>query len=251
MKNKTFLCLNILLLLNFHVDGQIETKAKGFDINKEAVWLNLFAQGELGTTYEINADHNDAQKLFEIKGNRTEVLYNWPDGEAPFGMISTMKEYSRFNLEFEYKWGNRKFAPRDSVKRDAGVLFHCKGPKKIWPSSLECQVQEGDTGDLWVIKGPKITVKNPNGTQREVDASGEKEYQRNVKFNDYEKEGWNHVRVEVRGAETARFFVNGHLVNEITDFISKDGSPLDSGYITFQAEGAELVYKEIRIQNLE
>ncbi|MEO9513278.1 MAG: DUF1080 domain-containing protein [Flavobacteriaceae bacterium] len=251
MKKRIFLSLSVLLLLSFYVNAQTESHPKGYDVNKEAAWSNLFAKGELGTSYEINADHKDSQKLFEVKGNRTEVLYNWPDGKAPFGMISTTREYSRFNLEFEYKWGERRFAPRDTVKRDAGILFHCRGPKKIWPSSLECQVQEGDTGDLWVIKGPKVTVINPDGTTREVDASGKEEYQRNVKFKNHEMEGWNHVRVEVRGAETARFFVNGNLVNEITNFVSKDGSPLDSGYITFQAEGAELVYKKIRMQNLE
>lgn len=242
MINKQYQILAALALTAFSMNAQSEPN-----------WTNLFPRNELGEVYVINAqqDHEEAPKLFDVKKSRIEVLYNWPDGKAPFGMITTTATYSRFNLEFKYRWGKRKFAPRDSVKRDAGVLFHVNGPKKIWPSSLECQVQEGDTGDLWVIKGPKVTVRNPDGTLREVNASAKKAYQRNIKFGDYEKEGWNHVRLEVRGANEARFYVNGNLVNEIADFVSKDGNPLDSGHIALQAEGAELIYKKIRIQNLE
>lgn len=250
MKHKRFIGFVGLLFTIFQTTAQNE-KNIGFDINKDEKWLDVFQKTGLGKAYEIDADHKDANTIFNVKNNRIEVLYNWPDGKAPFGMITTIKEYSHYNLEFKYKWGNRKFAPRDTKKRDAGLLFHCKGDKKIWPSSLECQVQEGDTGDLWVIKGPKVTVVNPDGKERVVDASGEKEYQRNVKFKNHEKIGWNHVRVEVRGDKSARFFVNGFLVNEIINFTSKDGSSLGEGYLCFQAEGAEITYKKIRLQNLK
>jgi hypothetical protein len=170
--------------------------------------------------------------------------------EAPFATVTTTKSYSHYNLELEYKWGTRKFAPRLEAKRDAGLLFHASGSKMVWPISLECQIQENDTGDLWVLYGPKVTVIEKNGTEKHLDSSGKTEYLSNKKYADYEVEGWNVVRVEVRGNESAKFYVNGHLVNEIKDFKDANGNPLDKGWITLQAEGAELTYRNIRIQEL-
>lgn len=221
-----------------------------FDTKTEVEWINPFPENGFEKSYQMQSQSGDAQKLFEVKSDRIEVLYNWPDGKAPFGTITTTKEYSYFNFEFSYKWGKRKFAPRDTVKRDAGFLFHVNGEKIIWPTSLECQVQQDDTGDLWVIKGPKVTVINTDGTQKEVDASGKKQYQRNIRYENLEKKGWNHVRVEVRGDKSARYFVNGKLVNELINF-TLDDKPLGQGAISLQAEGSELIYKGIRLQNLE
>ena len=164
-------------------------------------------------------------------------------------MITTNKEYSSYNLELEYKWGERKFEPRAEAKRDAGILFHIQGEKEVWPTCLECQVQEGDTGDLWVIKGPKVTVVEANGNEKVLD-SKVKEYFQNVKYKNYETDGWNAVRVEVRGSESARYYENGHLVNEIKNMLDKNGDPLTKGNISLQAEGAELIYRNIRIQEI-
>jgi hypothetical protein len=213
-------------------------------------WVNPFVKEGLGIDYVFSHENTVlGKKHFEVKDHSIEVLYDWVGNEAPFAMITTKKQYSYYNLELEYKWGERKFAPRLEAKRDAGILFHIKEGIKPWPTSLECQVQEHDTGDLWVIKGPKVTVIEKDGNEKVLD-SKVKPFSDNRKYTDYEVEGWNAVRVEVRGAESARFYVNGHLVNEIKDFTSADGTPLDKGSISLQAEGAELTYRNVRIQEL-
>ena len=168
------------------------------DVHKNKSWENPFSEGG----YEINSDDPvvDATPLFKVKGNRIEVLYDWPGGKAPLLLLKLKKKYSHFNFEFEYKWGVRKFPPREmkNVMQDFCFMYM---EKIVWPSSLECQVQEGDTGDLWVIKGPKVTVIKSDGTKKNLDASGEEEYQRNIKEGALEKDGWNHVRIEVRGSQ--------------------------------------------------
>lgn len=222
-----------------------------FDKNTVIKWQPLFSKKQDPSSYKIYADHPEADKLFEVERKQLKVLYQWPDESAPLGVISTTEEYSHYNLELEYKWGERKFAPRDTVVRDAGILFHVQGEMEIFPSSLECQIQEGDTGDLWLIKGPRAITLNPDGTVKPINASGKSKYKRGVKFSDQEKEGWNHVRVEVRGGKSARFFVNGHLVNELVDMIDIHGLAWSKGKIALQAEGAELIYKNVRIQNLK
>jgi hypothetical protein len=76
--------------------------------------------------------------------------------------LITLKSYSRYVLSLEYKWGERKFAPRNEFVRDAGIIFHMHGPDVIWPSGVECQIQEGDTGDLWTINTQAISTVQPN-----------------------------------------------------------------------------------------
>ncbi len=215
-------------------------------------WTNPFPKDELGTSYTITPNElPDNQKLFEIKRNKIEVLYTWKGDEAPFGMITTIKEYSHFNLELEYKWGERKFAPRLEAKRDAGIVFHIKGEKVVWPTCLECQIQEGDTGDLWVIKGPKVSWFQKDGSEKLLDSSGKKTYIEGDKYGNHEVDGWNKVRVEVRGSESAKFFENGQLVNELKNFLNADDTPLEKGNIALQAEGSEIIYRNIKIQELK
>ncbi|MGJ8737561.1 3-keto-disaccharide hydrolase [Zobellia laminariae] len=215
-------------------------------------WVNPFPKDGLGKSYSITPnDLPDNQQLFNIKKNKIEVLYAWKGDEAPFGMITTNKEYSHFNFELEYKWGERKFAPRLEAKRDAGIVFHIEGEKVVWPTCLECQIQEGDTGDLWVIKGPKVNWFQKDGSTLLLDSSGEKDYLEGDKYSNHEVDGWNKVRVEVRGSKSAKFFENGQLVNELKDFLNADGTPLEKGNIALQAEGSEIIYRNIRIQEVK
>ena len=44
-------------------------------------------------------------------------------------------------------------------KRDGRLPYFFNGPDKIWPRSLEFQIQETDVGDLWLLDGSKITTK--------------------------------------------------------------------------------------------
>lgn len=222
-------------------------------ISQTSDWYNPFPKDGLNKSYTTTFKKESASSnthLFKVKKNRVCVLYDWEGTKAPFGLLTTTKKYSSFNLELEYKWGKRKFEPRLEQKRDAGILFHVYGTIAVWPSSLECQIQENDTGDLWVIKGPKVTVKNTDNTEKLVDASGQKKFVSSVKYANYEKPGWNKVRVEVRANTSAKFYVNGHLVNEISNFYDAHNTPLTNGVIGIQAEGAELTYKNIRIQEL-
>ncbi len=227
-----------------HVTEEVTSKNK-------LEWIHLFEEGQEGITYETTSRDEDpnAQQHFKVVDNKIEVLYDWVGEEAPFALITTKKKYGSFDLELEYKWGDRKFAPRKEVKRDAGILFHVHNEVIVWPSSVECQIQEGDTGDLWVIKGPKVTVVEKNGEKKVIDTK-ENNFQSNKRYDLHEIEGWNHVRVEVRGSNSARFYVNGHLVNEVFDMSDKEGNKLKEGFISLQAEGAEIIYKNVRLQEV-
>ncbi len=215
-------------------------------------WTNLFPKDGLGRDFEFyTEDKSDrGNQIFTVTDTGIDVLYDWADSTAPFAIINTTREYSNYNLELEYKWGERKFKPRHRDKRDAGILFHVHNEKVVWPSSLECQVQEDDTGDLWVVKGPEVNVVNPDGSIKHIHTRDE-DYQRNIKFKNAEVEGWNHIRLEIRGAASGKFYVNGELVNEISDMKDAKGNKLEKGSISLQGEGAEISYRNVRIQVLK
>jgi len=40
------------------------------------------------------------------------------------GGLATLAEYGNYHLELEFKWGERRFAPRADLPRDSGLLYH-------------------------------------------------------------------------------------------------------------------------------
>lgn len=209
----------------------------------------------------FNNGNNKKQKLFEIVEG---AIHTYPNADTteiqPFGALQTKKTYSKFVLELEYKWGIKKYKPRQNDVRDGGVLFHTFGPNEIWPRGAECQIQEGDTGDLWLVKvkgTSRVSKVNlcyqPNHPLYTI-GDGKKEYAHVPRSYFWEVPGWNHVRIEVKDDE-AKFYVNGKLVNEVMDleYFSEDSAiakHLDKGKILLQAEGAELFYRNIFIKEL-
>ncbi len=49
---------------------------------------------------------------------------------------------------------------RHGKARDSGILYDIQGPNKVWPRSIEFQINEGCTGDFWMTDGAAL---NRNG----------------------------------------------------------------------------------------
>lgn len=156
-----------------------------------------------------------------------------------YGFVSTDKDYDNYRLRLEFKWGEKKYYGDTTTKRDAGVLYHCVGPDKVWNKSLEFQIQEGDCGDMWLTGGeggaPSLTVLGKTYTGGNV-----------VKWNDYEKPNgqWNVGEVICKG-DRIEHFVNGKC-----NLVGTHAS-LTRGRINFQSEGAELYYRNITLEPLQ
>jgi hypothetical protein len=72
------------------------------------------------------------------------------------GGLSTRREFSNYVLRLEFKWGTKRWPPRENSVRDSGVLYHCVGepsPTTGWMQSAECQIEEQNCGDFWAVQG--------------------------------------------------------------------------------------------------
>ncbi|MEO7969189.1 MAG: DUF1080 domain-containing protein [Opitutus sp.] len=207
------------------------------------------------------------QTVFTVTDGSIQTYQAAENGtKQPFGMLVTKQEYADYHLSLEYRWGEKKFAPRSGAEfpRDAGVCYHVQGPMAIWPTSIECQIQTGDTGDIWVIKAQATSVEHPdtrgfwelaNGAVEVTRGKVPLAYHRFIRRACLEREGWNRVEVMVRGDE-ATHLVNGQVVNRATkmkrwDEATKTWVPLTRGRILLQAEGAEIFYRNVTLMPLK
>ncbi|MFN3653623.1 MAG: DUF1080 domain-containing protein [Armatimonadota bacterium] len=181
--------------------------------------------------------NQDPQGVFKVEDGVIHV-----SGQT-FGYLSTEREYENYRLSVDFKWGQKKWPPRENAVRDAGLLYHVVGPDLVWANSYELQIQEGDTGDMWLITGgteaPSLFVLGKK-------LGGGKDYQRAVKFADHEKPHgeWNTVTVVARG-NRVEHWVNGK-VNMVGTNLSRT-----RGKINLQSEGAEVFYRNIVLEPLD
>jgi len=175
----------------------------------------------------------DTGKVFSVEDKMIHI-----SGES-FGYIATKRSFTNFHLILEFKWGVNKYPPRLKSKRDSGVLYYFSesAPDKVWPRSIECQVQEGDCGDFWLVDSTALTV---NGKYYSPAKN-----QQVVKMSDQEKTygEWNTLEIIGNNGKCTHI-VNGVVVNEGTDANVREGK------IAIQSEGAEVYYRNIRLAKL-
>lgn len=193
---------------------------------------NLYGWHSFLTTKGIN---NDPGKVFNIEKGLLHI------SGKEFGYIMTEKVYQNFHMAVEFKWGKKKWPPRDAdtTRRDNGILYYipAKAKDTVWPKSIECQIQEGDIGDIWLIDSFTVIV---DGKRTEP-----KDYLKVQKKADGEHPAgkWNRVEVIADNGKIT-YIVNGKVVNQAED------PSLTEGRIIIQSEGAEIYYRKIEIAEL-
>lgn len=153
---------------------------------------------------------------------------------TPKGYIYTEKGYTNFVLKLQWR------TPPSKKPANGGVLIRTSGKQKIWPKSLEAQLNAGSEGDFWGLdgyglSGPterlKVVPTSPFGTLTNL-----KRAQDAVK-----KPGeWNRYEIVAHGpAVTLK--INGQVVNRAT------GCDVTSGPICLTAEGDEIHFRDVRL----
>jgi len=266
------MAIQMVLVVSFMLSNVRADEKQG-----EPIWQTLFNGKDLKNWDIIIRGQKpsmgeDPDKIFQIHDGIIHVYKSAEDGtEVPFGFFITKKEYSHYHLRFEFKWGEKKFIPRYNMRRDAGVLYHVVGKKKVWPRSLELQIEEKGVGDFLTVHGaqaastvdPKSINIQKEGSARFLEPSeggqpfvlGGPGVYWLYRHPAREKEGWNTLELIVHGSDSAVHKVNGQVVNRASDFhqLGEDGKTwiqLKKGKILFQAEGAEIFYRNIELKEL-
>jgi hypothetical protein len=210
--------------------------------------------------------NNDPLKVFSVVTEDGKPAIR-VSGER-FGGISTLQEYKNYHLRLEFKWGELKWHPKRNDKRDSGLLYHAVGSHGadggFWMRSQEFQIQEGDCGDYWGVAGgvadvPAVKVgdkkfvytpgsplmpfseKGPNGRNCTKNPDGEKPTGQ-----------WNVIDLYCYG-DTSAHIVNGKvtmILHNSRQLQDASETPLTSGKIQLQSEGAELFYRNLVVEEI-
>jgi hypothetical protein len=183
-----------------------------------------------------------------------------------FGTIATEADYKNYHITLQYKWGDKKYAPRLHLPRDAGLLYHAGNnpmQNKVWPLAQECQIQQGDCGDYWKIDKAMAQIPAVFQDSNWVYAPGsdyvwfgdEVKRPRCRKNPDNEKPHgeWNTVEVYTSG-DSSLHMVNGKVVMHLKNLsVLENGikKSMTSGRIVLQSEGAELYYRRIVLEPIK
>ena len=162
------------------------------------------------------------------------------------------------------KWGEKKWGSKLNSPRDCGLLYFAHGDlgfdHKMWPRSVEFQIQEHDMGDLYAIATQETVKARKDGRLWRYDPTGEATLfdqkspigNRCVKLGDPEKPKgeWNTLELFCVGGDSIHV-VNGTVVMRLHNAQRVDGAapaPLTAGQISLQTEGAEVFYRDVEIR---
>ena len=223
---------------------------------------------------------NDPLNVFSVVEQDGEPVIR-VSGQV-FGTLHTEQDYGNYHLRLQYKWGEKKWPPREDLRRDSGLLYAGIGePGTVsgrWMQSHECQIQEHDTGDYWAVGAVEIQIPSipvqidddplgsawfqydPSGERRRfgtfvTDSSHRQENRRCVRASDEELPPgrWNTVDLIFYEGNSIHV-VNGKAVLQLygSERVIETGTaPLMSGKILLQSEGAEVYYRDIEIRTIE
>lgn len=183
------------------------------------------------TFFKTKGKNNDPDTVFSVVNRQLFIT------GKEFGYIVTEKSFGDFHAVIEWKWGEKKYPPRESRVRDNGILYCVVPTDKVWPRSIECQIQEGDCGDFWLIDSVTAVV---DGIQQ-----GPTKNTRVIKKKDNEKPSgeWNTLEIILKDGKCTHI-MNGEVVAEATD------ASLRNGRILIQSEGAEIWFRKFDVKEL-
>jgi hypothetical protein len=245
-------------------NGKSEWKSlfNGKDLGGWDTWLGKPHKGK--EVVGLNKDPNKVYSVVDLDSQPAIRI----SGEI-FGALTSKAEYENYHLKLEFKWGDKKWPPREKDVRDSGLLYHCVGPHgaagTFWMRSLECQIQEHDCGDFWSVAGGMVDVEGyrKDGKGSVIYKKGGEKFTvpgkdvgaRIIKHPDNEKPTgeWNTIELLTVGP-TSVHIVNGKVVMILTNARQMvDGKvvPLTKGKIQLQSEGAEVFYRNITVRSIK
>jgi len=217
-------------------------------------------EGQYAGPLGLNQDPKGVYSVVEADGAPALRI----SGEI-WGGLTTREEHENYHFKAEFKWGSKKWPPREDRPRDSGLLYHCTGPHgagaSYWMRSFECQIREKECGDFWSVD--RVLVDVEAAPVKAAEPRGDLVYTRGaprvlgttrrvLKKADHEKAAgeWNTLEIYCLGP-TSVHVVNGKAVLVLQNLRHRvDGQerPLTRGRLQLQSEGAEIFYRGLAIR---
>jgi hypothetical protein len=150
----------------------------------------------------------------------------------PNGYFYTDKSYKNYVLRYDWQYQRPSGLKDDSqFTGNSGALVHIGGPHKVWPRCVEVQGMNRDHGKLIGVSGVKL--------------SSDTKFDRAAKDKATKPVGeWNTTEIICKADGSIEAKINGTEV-------SSGKSDLTEGPIGFQSEGAEIHFRNIKIQEMK
>ena len=210
--------------------------------------------------------NNDPKKVFSVAEQNGEKVIRI-SGEQ-WGGIATKTEYENFHLRLLFKWGKLTWGQKKTKKKDSGLLYFATGENGAdygaWMRSQEFQIEEGNSGDYWGVAGgmqdiPVIQaadsayIYNPTGKLNTFSAISNTG-RHCTKQGDAENPTgqWNTLDLYCHG-DTSVHVINGKVMMVLYHSSQLENGkviPLTRGKIQIQSEGAEVFYKQIKVESI-
>ncbi len=159
----------------------------------------------------------------------------------PEGHLLTKQAYRDYRLVAEYRFPGKG--------GNCGILVHASRPRalyKMFPQSIEVQMNSGDAGDFWCIQENIEVLAMETRRPRKAGekwGGAEGDARRILNLTDGSEKPlgqWNTMVIEARG-RSVKVWVNGDLVNDGFN------ATADRGRIAIQAEGTEVEFRRVEI----
>jgi hypothetical protein len=240
-------CMGALTLVSLHAGEKTEEKQgewiplfNGKDLTG---WTPKFVGCQLGENYK---------NTFRVEGGLLRVCYDqYEKWQGNFGHLFYQGEFSHYILRVEYRFvGDQVKGGPGWAYRNNGLMIHGQTPKSMkknqkFPDSIEVQLLggkpdgKGKRGTLNLCTPGTNVVMNGKLIKRHVIQSTAKTYH---------GDQWVTVEVEVLGSKVIRHKIDGKVVLEYQNPQLDDGTLLEKGTISIQAESSPTEFRKIELK---
>lgn len=229
--------------------GEPATKSSGGE------WKSLFNGKDLtGWTPKFKGHDlgENVKETFRVEEGLLKVSYeNYEEWGNLFGHLFYEHELSHYKLRVEYRFVGEQVAKGPGwAWRNNGVMIHGQSAESMekeqdFPTSIEVQLLGGDGKK----ERPNANVCTP-GTQIFFGDKVDKRHCIKSQSKTFPGDQWVTVEIEAHGSEKVIHRVNGEVVFEYQYPQKDDGTLLEGGTISLQAESAPIEFRKIELLEL-
>ncbi len=237
-------------------DESSAAEQKAVATDPSGKWIQLFNGKDLEgwtpkfNTREVGENYKDT---FRVEDGILKVSYeNWDVFKKEFGHLFYKDAFSHYRLRAEYRFVGQQVAGGGGwAIRNNGLMIHGQTPDSMeveqkFPNSIEVQLLGGNGKK----ERSNLNLCTP-GTQVEMGGKLIEKHCISSNGPTFHGDDWVSVEIEVRGSDVVKHIVGGKVVMEYNHPQLDDGTLLESGTISIQAESHPTEFRKIELMVLK